>query len=286
MKSKNQLGLTLSLVLLSTTSAIAQPKPTTSPQLVPSETISTQQQKELEKLRQEKEIRNTVQTEVDRVFNRTTNILNILLVLGPIVALIIAGIFRHSIINQVLTQIKGDITNAKDHAVKQFQKEMEDIKDNIKQQLETDILTVKNEAKNQLQNIITESHNSSENIKQDIANATQEIESIKFQSIAQLENATQEIESIKFQSIAQLENAKNEIESRKSQSIVQLENAKNEIESRKSQIITEIQNSKNQLIAEINTQMMIEIEKIKYDAQNAHTEINRAVVEVQQRKSI
>jgi tetratricopeptide (TPR) repeat protein len=165
MKSKNQLGLTLSLVLLSATTAIAQPKPTTSPGLAPSPTISTQQQKELEKLQQEKEklqqeeeIRNTVQTEVDRAFSRTTTMLNILLVVltaFPVLITIIALFFRHSIINQVLTQIKQDITNAKDDALQKLQKEMQEIKDKTISEAQNSVAQTKEEMEKLKDNAIS-----------------------------------------------------------------------------------------------------------------------------------
>ena len=64
MKIKNRVGLAFSLVLLSASIATAQAKPTD----LPNPTISTQQQDQLEKLQQEKEIRDRVQSEVESGF--------------------------------------------------------------------------------------------------------------------------------------------------------------------------------------------------------------------------
>lgn len=305
MKIKNRLGLTVSVVLLSANTAIAQPKPTTSPQLVPSPTISTQQQKELEKLQQEKEIRDTVQAEVDRAFSRTTTMLNILLVvltILPVGTAIIVWLLRRSVVSQLVTEIKEpiekEISKAKVDAATQLQKlvsdteqEMEDIKNqttselkilvsnlliDTKQQLETEILQVKTDSTKQLQNIITESEDLFQRITQQIENAAQEIQARKYQTTSQIQNLTNQLVS---ESKTQLTR---EIEQAKTEGMAQLKNAEREIESRKNQTISQIQNSTNQLIAETTAQIRREIEKIKYDALN---QINKMVFEVQQEKT-
>ncbi|MEH2249282.1 hypothetical protein [Nostoc sp.] len=108
MKIKNQIGLALSLILLSTSVATAQPKPTDSP----NPTISTQQQEELEKLQQEKEIRDRVQSEVDRAFGNSTTLLNILLIVLtflPILAASGVWLLRRSVVSELVAETKQQL---------------------------------------------------------------------------------------------------------------------------------------------------------------------------------
>lgn len=113
MNINNRVGLTLALILLSAGTVTAQPKPTTQPQRpTPSPTISTQQREELEKLQQEKEIRDRVQNEVDRAFSYTTAMLNILLVvltLLPILAAAGVWLLRRSVISEIVAETKQQL---------------------------------------------------------------------------------------------------------------------------------------------------------------------------------
>ncbi|QSJ18993.1 tetratricopeptide repeat protein [Nostoc sp. UHCC 0702] len=113
MNINNRVGLALSIVLLFASNVTAQPKPTTRPQPpTPSPTISTQQREELEKLQQEKEIRDRVQNEVDRAFSYTTAMLNILLVvltLLPIFATFGVWLLYRSVISQVISETKKQL---------------------------------------------------------------------------------------------------------------------------------------------------------------------------------
>jgi len=120
--SVNSYYLAILSITLFTFAAAAQPKPKppipTSPP-VQVQTLSPQERRELQKLRQEKEdleqekkIGNLVQSEVDRAFSRTTTLINILLfvmILFPVVTALGFWLLRRSVINQLVAEIKKEL---------------------------------------------------------------------------------------------------------------------------------------------------------------------------------
>ncbi|MBD2693017.1 tetratricopeptide repeat protein [Anabaena catenula] len=175
MRIKNLVGLTVALLILSATIAIAQPKPSNSPQLVPNPVVSTQQQKELEKLQQEKEIRDRVQEEVDRAFSRTTTILNILLVvltLLPILAAAGVWLLRRSVISELVAETKQQLTTEVETQLKkEVAAELQKQTAAFKQELETLKLDFI-EQLSELKNLFLDAQNQKEKILQELSELT------------------------------------------------------------------------------------------------------------------
>lgn len=112
MKIKNRVGLAVSLVLLTTTTATAAPKV--------SQTPATPTLSDRERL----EIGNQVQEEVDRAFNHTTALLNIMLVvltMLPILAAAGVWLLRRSVISEVVAESKKRL---EEEVEKQLEKEV------------------------------------------------------------------------------------------------------------------------------------------------------------------
>lgn len=112
MKIRNRFGLAVSLILLTSTTAIGAPQVSQTP------TTSTLSDKE------RLEIGNQVQEEVDRAFNHTTALLNILLVvltMLPILAAAGVWLLRRSVISEVVAETKKRL---EEEVEKQLEKEV------------------------------------------------------------------------------------------------------------------------------------------------------------------
>ncbi|OUL33811.1 tetratricopeptide repeat protein [Nostoc sp. 106C] len=119
MNLKNQIALAFLLVLLTANIAIAAPQASTTPVVYqPATSIPTLSDRE--KL----EIDNQVQEEVDRAFNHTTALLNILLVvltMLPILAAAGVWLLRRSVISEVVAETKKRL---EEEVEKQLEKEV------------------------------------------------------------------------------------------------------------------------------------------------------------------
>lgn len=106
------------------------------PQII-TQNLSEMERRELQILRQERqniqkerEIRNSVQAEVDRALSRTTSLMNILLfiiVLFPIVTVLGVWLLRRSIINQLITEIKQELKTEVNNQTAIFKQEIEQL---------------------------------------------------------------------------------------------------------------------------------------------------------------
>lgn len=120
-------------IVFFTVDATAQTKPQLVPLTVATpqilfQNLSVQERRELELLRKEGEIRNSVQAEVDRAFSHTTTLINILLfviLLFPVSMVLGLWLLRRSIINQIITEIKQELQTEKEKQLVTFQQEME-----------------------------------------------------------------------------------------------------------------------------------------------------------------
>ncbi|MBD2525353.1 tetratricopeptide repeat protein [Nostoc sp. FACHB-133] len=171
MKIKNRVGLAFSLVLLSASITTAQAKSTD----LPNPTISTQQQDQLEKLQQEKEIRDRVQSEVDRAFGHSTTLLNILLIVLtflPILAAAGVWLLRRSVVSELVTETKQQLeTEVKTQLEKEVAAEVKKQTEDFKQELEilkSDFLG----QLSQLNNLFLDAQNQKELILQQLSGLT------------------------------------------------------------------------------------------------------------------
>ncbi|MCL1471084.1 tetratricopeptide repeat protein [Argonema antarcticum] len=107
------------------------PQPIFFAQLKPAAEISQTEREELQQLRQEKEIRDRVQTEVDRAFSRATTLINILLfvmTLFPFATALGVWLLRRSVINQIVSETRNELE-------KEVQKQLEaEVADEFKKQ--------------------------------------------------------------------------------------------------------------------------------------------------------
>lgn len=107
------------------------PQPIFLAQVKPAPTISPTEREELQQLRLEKEIRDRVQTEVDRAFSRATTLINILLfvmTLFPFATALGVWLLRRSVINQIVSETRDELE-------KEVQKQLEaEVADEFKKQ--------------------------------------------------------------------------------------------------------------------------------------------------------
>ncbi|MCL1464589.1 TPR end-of-group domain-containing protein [Argonema galeatum] len=107
------------------------PQPIFSAQLKPASEISQTEREELQQLRQDKEIRDRVQTEVDRAFSRATTLINILLfvmTLFPFATALGVWLLRRSAIDQIVSETRNELE-------KEVQKQLEaEVADEFKKQ--------------------------------------------------------------------------------------------------------------------------------------------------------
>lgn len=136
MKINSRVGLALSLILLSAGTVSAQPKPDASAQVTLSPAITTQQREELERLRQEKEIHDSVEKQVERAFGYNRSMLNILLsVLTalPILVAISIWFLRSSVKSELVAETKKQL---KEQVGEEVNKQLEE---EVKKQLEREV---------------------------------------------------------------------------------------------------------------------------------------------------
>ncbi|MFB2898260.1 tetratricopeptide repeat protein [Aerosakkonemataceae cyanobacterium BLCC-F50] len=134
--------LTLLGMALITVDATAQPKPqlvtlTVSTGQIIAQKLSPLERRELQILRQERQkfqqetqIRNLVQTEVDRAFSRTTTLITILLlviILFPVAMALGLWLLRRSIINQLIGEIQQELQTEVAKQTATFKQEMEQL---------------------------------------------------------------------------------------------------------------------------------------------------------------
>lgn len=186
MNFKQQVAIPIVILsALSSQLAIAQPRPTP--------TLSTPEQEELERLRQEKRIQQLVeqqvdesqkvgdriQSEVDRAFSRTTTLLNVLLViltLFPVLAVLGFWLLRRSVISELLSEITRTSEEVK--------RELADKVSASKQEVET----IKSDTKLQLENMVSDAKNVLEALRNQIAIAQQELESLQSETSSQIKD--------------------------------------------------------------------------------------------------
>lgn len=116
--------------------------PNLSVQLQPNLTLSNQERQELLRLRQEKEIRDRVQAEVDRAFSRHNNYLNILLLLIfllPVLTGLGFWLFYRQLISRITSENKQLLTPEFNHEFFKitvvFKQEIENLKFELGEQL-------------------------------------------------------------------------------------------------------------------------------------------------------
>lgn len=112
------------------------PLTVTSPQII-AQNLSDRERRELQILRQkrqsiqqEREVRNLIQAEVDRAFNHTTTLINILLfllILFPLTVPLLLWLLRRSIINQLVGEIKQELQTEVEKQTATFKQEMEQL---------------------------------------------------------------------------------------------------------------------------------------------------------------
>ncbi|MBD1880142.1 MULTISPECIES: hypothetical protein [unclassified Coleofasciculus] len=166
-------ALALSSLLVSAVATTAQPQPNSPP------TLSNQEREELERLRQEKEIRDRVQAEVDRAFSRITTLLNTLvlvLTLFPIAIAVSVVLLRRSMTNQIISDAQKEFTQLQEQLIRQIE---ETAKANLKLEqsalpqeanfLETDTLSQLNTILTQAQIILEDLKEQKESVQQEIA---------------------------------------------------------------------------------------------------------------------
>jgi tetratricopeptide (TPR) repeat protein len=165
MNIKNRIGLAVAMLSLTTTSATATPQLSQTP-ATPTSTLTDK-----EKL----EIDNQVQEEVDRAFNHTTALMNILLVvltMLPILAAAGVWLLRRSVISEVVAETKKRL---EEEVEKQLEKEVAaELKNQtaaFKQELEVlkaDFLT----QLSQLNNLYLDAQSQKEQILQQLSGLT------------------------------------------------------------------------------------------------------------------
>ncbi len=230
----NPVGIALSTLLLSTTIATAQPQLTTSPQPAPTVTVSVQEQEEFKELKQEKRIRelveesiyqsqqlrDRVQSEVDRAFGVSTTLLNILLVVLTALPILVAvGVWflRPKVISQLQTEVK-----------EQFKEELKSELEDQKKILNREIGELKNELSSQLIQLskeIAEAQRQRNSFKNDLETLKKQFESElssfqveaqvkKDEIFRQLENILQSSpqKPVKLEQQQQIQKLKNELE--------------------------------------------------------------------------
>lgn len=165
-------ALTLSSLLVPAVATIAQPQPNSSP------TLSNQKREELERLRQEKEIRDRVQAEVDRAFSHTTTLLNTLvlvLTLFPIAIAVSVVLLRRSMTNQIISDAQKEFAQLQKQIIRQVE---ETIQANLKLEqfvpqeanfFVTDTLSQLNTTLSQAQIILEDLKEQKQSVRQELA---------------------------------------------------------------------------------------------------------------------
>lgn len=178
----------------------------------PTVTLTAEERQELEDLRTEKrfkqfiddrishspEIQDRIEIEVDRAFERTTTLLNILLAiltLIPLLAALGVWLLRRSVVSELVTEVRT-----------QLEKE---VFAQLKQQklaAIAEIEQLKQDSLAQGQALVAEAQGVLDELKQQTAIANAEIELLKSQAASQLETMVADAQQIKDQTIQELTN--------------------------------------------------------------------------------
>ncbi|MEB3268090.1 MAG: hypothetical protein VKJ09_06080, partial [Leptolyngbya sp.] len=178
----------------------------------PTVTLTAEERQELEDLRTEKrfkqfiddrishspEIQDRIEIEVDRAFERTTTLLNILLAiltLIPLLAALGVWLLRRSVVSELVTEVRT-----------QLEKE---VFAQLKQQklaAIAEIEQLKQDSLAQGQALVAEAQGVLDELKQQTAIANAEIELLKSQAASQLETMVTDAQQIKDQTIQELTN--------------------------------------------------------------------------------
>jgi len=180
MKMKHRLMLAkftaflVSTLLISADVATASPKLPSLAQLTPT-LMPSQEQQELEKLRVEQEIRDRVQSEVDRAFVHTTTIVNILLFVMTLVPFFIGfllWLLYGSVKTQIVLETKKQVREEVEKALEQeIMAELQIQTEAFKQQIE--ILRSEFLAQlSELQNLLVDTQSQKEQIFQELYQVT------------------------------------------------------------------------------------------------------------------
>jgi len=164
----------VSTLLISADVATASPKLPSLAQLTPT-LMPSQEQQELEKLRVEQEIRDRVQSEVDRAFVHTTTIVNILLFVMTLVPFFIGfllWLLYGSVKTQIVLETKKQVREEVEKALEQeIMAELQIQTEAFKQQIE--ILRSEFLAQlSELQNLLVDTQSQKEQIFQELYQVT------------------------------------------------------------------------------------------------------------------
>jgi tetratricopeptide (TPR) repeat protein len=190
-------ALALSSLLLSAVAATAQPQLNSLP------TLSNQEREELERLRQEKEIRDRVQAEVDRAFTRTTTLLNTLLLVLTLFPIAIAAsvvLLRRSLMNQIISDAQKELAQIQEKFTRQIE---ETANANLRLEqsaLQQEIKPFDTDTLSQINTILTEFQNILEDLKEQKESVYQEIAQLRYaQTVKTPTIIDREIETSNFE---------------------------------------------------------------------------------------
>lgn len=216
----------LSILLLSAVATSEAAQPATSPQLTlisvaspqpnPTSILSNREREELERLREEKRIRDLVeksigasavvrdrvQSEVDRAFDHITTILNTLLIvltLFPIIAAVGVWLLRRSVISQIVSETKADIEK---QLAGEIAAELQKQTEALRQEIES----LKSNAISQLESVISESQNVLVELRNQRKFVEQEIEMMRADAAHQMQNLVSDVQKEKDEMLQELYN--------------------------------------------------------------------------------
>lgn len=201
------LPMLLSLTIGHAPVALAQSAPTASD---PSIMLSTQEQRELDDLRTEKrfkqfiddritnspKIQDRIELEVDRAFNGTATLLNVVLAILTFIPLLTAlgvWLLRRSVVSELVSEVREQLEKEVFTQLKQ-------------QKLDTiaEIEQLKQESLSQVEQMVSEAQMVLNELKTQTAIANQEIEQLKSQTASKLETMVSDAQTIKDQTIQEL----------------------------------------------------------------------------------
>ena len=215
MRTKHQLAITCSAILLSLGFATAQP--TLSPPQQATSSLSNQQQEEIEKLIEDeidrsKKISEMVQSEVDRTFDWTISLINLLitvLIAIPIVTGLAVLLLRRSIIDQLVTETKKQLQEETEHEVKKqlevqvaagLKRQVEVFKQEL-EVLRQELKTLKADFASQLQSLFLAAQTEKEKIFMEISRITPSIiheEFVAPEVQLKVQELTQQLEALRL----------------------------------------------------------------------------------------
>ncbi len=172
--------------------------------------LTNGEQQELQQLRTERElqlliernlvrspeIRDRIELEVDRAFDRTTTLLNVMLVILtaiPILAALGFWLLRRSVISELVTEVRSQLET-------EVLAEMKKQKASVIQ----DIEGIKSEALAQLSNMVHEAESVVTELKEQISLANQELDELKSEATVKIQGMVSDAELVKDQTIQEL----------------------------------------------------------------------------------